>query len=79
MMAALAVVIASAVSFIAKFLVSLIDLVTNIAFYGTFSLSHAGPEQLIGVVGNRYTSHWGNRCWPYGSLWLESYPWPWYT
>jgi CIC family chloride channel protein len=43
MMAALAVMIACAISFIAKFLVSLIDLVTNIAFYGTFSISHASP------------------------------------
>lgn len=39
----LAVLIAAAVSFIAKLLVYLIDLITNISFYGSFSFSHASP------------------------------------
>ena len=43
MIASLAIVIALAVSLIAKFLVSLIDLVTNISFYGTFSFLHSSP------------------------------------
>jgi CIC family chloride channel protein len=38
-----AVVIALAISFIAKVLVSLINLVTNIAFYGSFSLGFNSP------------------------------------
>lgn len=40
---ALAVSIAALISFIAKFLVSLISLVTNISFYGKFSLAEASP------------------------------------
>ncbi len=41
--AGLAVVIAISISIIAKFLVYLIDLFTNIAFYGTFSIQPASP------------------------------------
>jgi H+/Cl- antiporter ClcA len=41
--AALAVAVALCISFIAKLLVSLIDLVTNISFYGRFSIVHASP------------------------------------
>ncbi len=40
---ALAIFIAVCISFIAKFLVGLIDLVTNISFYGRFSTAHASP------------------------------------
>jgi len=57
--AALAVAIAVCISFIAKLLVSLIDLVTNISFYGKFSLAHVSPAEntlglfviLIPVIG----------------------------
>lgn len=38
-----AFMIAICVSFIAKFLVILINLVTNISFYGNFSITHASP------------------------------------
>ncbi len=41
--AGLAVIIAILVSFIAKFLIYLIDLFTNIAFYGKFSLESLNP------------------------------------
>lgn len=41
--ALLAVIIAVFISFIAKLLVHLIDLITNISFYGTFSIDHASP------------------------------------
>ena len=41
--ASLAVLIAISISFIAKFLVYLIDLVTNISFHGTFSIEHSSP------------------------------------
>jgi len=40
----LAVVIAVLISFIAKFLVFLINLATNISFYGRFSLAPASPQ-----------------------------------
>jgi CIC family chloride channel protein len=40
---AMAVLIAGLISFIAKFLVYLIDLVTNVSFYGRFSLVHSSP------------------------------------
>ncbi|MES2141150.1 MAG: chloride channel protein [Bacteroidota bacterium] len=39
----LAVLIAVCVSFIAKLLVYLIDLITNISFHGNFSLDHSSP------------------------------------
>lgn len=39
----LAVLIAACISFIAKFLVYLIDLITNISFYGKFSIEHSNP------------------------------------
>ena len=39
----LAVVIAVCISFIAKLLVFLIDLITNIAFYGNFSIEPSSP------------------------------------
>lgn len=39
----IAVLIAVCISFIAKLLVYLIDLITNIAFYGNFSIAHASP------------------------------------
>jgi len=39
----IAVLIAICISFIAKLLVYLIDLITNIAFYGNFSIAHASP------------------------------------
>lgn len=39
----IALIIAVVVSFIAKVLVSLIDLLTNISFYGNFSFVHASP------------------------------------
>jgi len=41
--AAMAVVIAMAISFIAKFLVFLIYFITNISFYGKLSIAHATP------------------------------------
>jgi len=41
--ASLAVLIAICISFIAKFLIYLIDLITNISFHGTFSFAHASP------------------------------------
>lgn len=40
---ALAVLIAAVISFIAKFLVYLIYLITNISFYGSFTISSSGP------------------------------------
>ncbi len=43
--AALAVLVAISISFIAKFLVFLIDLVTNISFFGVFSISHRIPAE----------------------------------
>lgn len=43
MISALAVSVAVCVSFIAKLLVYLIDLVTNLSFYGTFSVVHSSP------------------------------------
>ncbi|MEO8765340.1 MAG: chloride channel protein [Ginsengibacter sp.] len=59
MIAFLAILIAIVISFIARFLVSLIDFVTNISFYGTFSLEHSSPSNntlglfviLIPVIG----------------------------
>jgi len=45
--AALAVCIAILISFIAKLLVSLINLVTNIAFHHSFSVAHANPLQNV--------------------------------
>jgi CIC family chloride channel protein len=39
----LAILIAICISFIAKFLVHLIDLITNISFYGNFSINHSTP------------------------------------
>lgn len=39
----LSVIVAICISFIAKFLVYLINLVTNISFYGTWSIGHATP------------------------------------
>jgi len=39
----LCIAVAAAISLIAKFLVSLINVVTNIAFYGTFSLKFQSP------------------------------------
>ncbi|MBS1523621.1 MAG: chloride channel protein [Bacteroidetes bacterium] len=39
----LCIVVAVAISFIAKFLVTLINLITNISFYGTFSLKFQSP------------------------------------
>ena len=43
--AALAVIIAVCISFIAKFLVYLIYLITHISFYGNFSFSHVTPAE----------------------------------
>ncbi len=43
--AALAVLVAISISFIAKFLVFLIDLVTNISFFGVFSINHRIPAE----------------------------------
>ncbi|MES2592481.1 MAG: chloride channel protein [Bacteroidota bacterium] len=40
---AFAILIAICVSFIAKLLVYLIDLITNISFHGTFSIEHSSP------------------------------------
>lgn len=39
----LAVLIGICISFIAKFLVELIDFITNLAFFGEFSIGHASP------------------------------------
>lgn len=44
----LAVLIAVCISFIARLLIYLIDLITNISFYGNFSFAPSGPE------GNSY-------------------------
>jgi CIC family chloride channel protein len=41
--AALAIVIAICISFVAKFLIYLISFVTNISFYGNFSIASASP------------------------------------
>lgn len=40
---ALAVLVAVCISFIAKLLIRLIDLITNISFYGSFSVAHSTP------------------------------------
>ena len=40
---ALAVLVAICISFIAKLLIHLIDLITNLSFYGSFSVTHATP------------------------------------
>ncbi|HTH81284.1 MAG TPA: chloride channel protein [Mucilaginibacter sp.] len=46
----LSVIVAIAISCIAKFLVALINLVTNISFYGTFSLNfHSPAENTLGL------------------------------
>jgi len=48
---ALAIIIAILISFIAKFLVHLIDLITNISFYGKFSMANSGPaENSLGLL-----------------------------
>ena len=39
----LAVLVAACISFIAKLLIHLIDLITNLSFYGSFSTAHATP------------------------------------
>ena len=39
----LAVLVAACISFIAKLLIHLIDLITNLSFYGNFSTAHATP------------------------------------
>ena len=39
----LAIIVAVCISFIAKFLIYLIDVITNISFNGTFSVAHASP------------------------------------
>src|SRR5665647_1824874 len=57
--AALAVVVAICISFIAKFLIYLINLITNISFHGSFSFTHSSPADnslgwfviLIPVIG----------------------------
>lgn len=57
--ASLAVIIAICISIIAKFLVYLIDLITNISFYGNFSVQPASPANnncglfviLVPVIG----------------------------
>lgn len=41
--ASLSVLIAICISFIAKFLIYLINLITNISFHGTFSVAYSGP------------------------------------
>jgi H+/Cl- antiporter ClcA len=47
---ALSVIVAIAISCIAKFLVALINLVTNISFYGTFNLNfHSPAENTLGL------------------------------
>jgi CIC family chloride channel protein len=46
----LAIVIAICISFIAKLLVYLIDLITNISFHGVFSIAHSSPaNNTLGV------------------------------
>ena len=46
----LAVVIAACISIIAKLLVYLIDLITNISFHGNFSISHSSPaDNVLGL------------------------------
>ena len=44
MISGLAVLVAVATSFVARLLIYLIDFFTNIAFHGSFSLMHTGPE-----------------------------------
>ncbi|MCW3094054.1 MAG: chloride channel protein [Ferruginibacter sp.] len=47
---ALAIVVASAISFIARLLVLLINLVTNISFYGKLSIAHTTPwDHQLGI------------------------------
>ncbi len=47
----IALVIAVSISFIAKLLVSLIDLLTNISFHGTFSVTHSSPAtNTLGIM-----------------------------
>ncbi|MCW3085123.1 MAG: chloride channel protein [Bacteroidetes bacterium] len=47
----IAFMIAVAISFIAKLLVSLIDLLTNISFHGTFSINHSSPaSNTLGIM-----------------------------
>src|SRR6202000_241336 len=47
---ALSVIVAIAISCIAKFLVALINLVTNISFYGSFNLNfHSPAENTLGL------------------------------
>src|SRR3546814_1934698 len=43
LIAAYAVVIAALISFIAKFLVLFINIITNLSFYGTFSFHEGSP------------------------------------
>lgn len=45
------IIIAIFVSFIAKFLVMLIDLITNLSFYGNFDLSYSAPSSdILGIL-----------------------------
>ena len=47
---ALSVLVAICISFIAKFLIYLINLVTNISFYGNWSMAHSTPvNNLLGI------------------------------
>ena len=47
----LSVFVAVCISFIAKFLIYLINLVTNISFYGNWSIAHSTPvNNLLGIV-----------------------------
>jgi H+/Cl- antiporter ClcA len=43
LISSLAVIIAICISFLAKLLIYLIDLITNISFYGRFSITHTTP------------------------------------
>ncbi|HLW33280.1 MAG TPA: chloride channel protein, partial [Aequorivita sp.] len=46
----LAIVVAVCISFVAKALVFLINIITNLSFYGTFSLAHSNPtENTLGL------------------------------
>ncbi len=74
----LAVLIAICISFIAKFLVYLIDLITNISFHGNFSIAHGNPaNNSLGLWVVIITPNGGG--WPDGTLWLKGHTRPRYS
>jgi chloride channel protein, CIC family len=66
--AAMAVLVAITISLVAKFLIYLIYFITNVSFYGKFSIAHVTPAE--NTLGWFY-------CRVNGPLWIQSHSWPW--